>query len=43
MTKMAKLQQITADTVWALMPFPKLMQCHDKLMYPKMAVIHNEL
>ena len=41
--KMAESHCIPADTVQAAMPFPKLIHCHDKLAYPKIAVICKEI
>ena len=41
--KMAESHHITADTVRAVMPFPKLTCCLNDLMYPEMAVICKEI
>ena len=40
---MAESNHVTADMVWAAMPFPKLMCCLDELIYPEMAVICKEI
>ena len=40
---MAESNCITADMIWAAMPFPKLMRCLDEPTYPKMAIIWNEI
>ena len=40
---MAESNRITANMIWAAMPFPKLMRCLGKPTYPKMAIIRKEI